>query len=280
MSAIQGGTETAYSAIADYHDRSNLTYDKSSQELEFMSSYSPETTLTWQQYMNWIVYGEKVIPVDSSVRILKNAINQMDAEKGTCSPPITNLYHQNSGYGVQPTYIFETDKESLDTVYDVVKNDLRTSKFTQLIDAIDSPIYSYTKIKSLEFPVTILAPVNKYFDSVLYDALNNGVFSLNALQTVRYHVLPYLVKPEQLAGRKFQLQTDLEKKRIVADFTKGKQTFVNQLGVDPTDPMSDPCESQNFIPRNSWIVHVLGITYCAGGIVYFIDRPLVFPRVL
>lgn len=274
MSAIYGGYDTNYSAIADIHDRSHLTYSKESRELEFMSSITPETSLTWEEYMKWILYQQKGI----SPKLLENAINK-DLKDKACSAA-SGLYGQNSGYGIQPTIVPSVGKAELHTVYDVVRNNPLTSKFADMIDKTTSSLFKYNKIHSLEFPVTLLAPINDEFDSVLYDGLNNYSQVLNAFQTLRYHVLPYVVKPEQMIGRKYRLTTDLEKEKIESDWTEGKRTFVSQMGLFTGDYMENPGEAQSYFPRDSWNIKVLDVIYCAGGIVYIISSPLRFNRAL
>ena len=131
---------------------------------------------------------------------------------------------------------------------------------------------SYTKLSNLYYPATFFVPVDDYFNDYLEPYLNSGVYSLNALQVVRYHTLPYAVHPDQLKNNKFLLQTDLEHQRFQSDWTQGKHQLLNQ-------DTPYPGNIEGYFPQKSWVINVIGVIECAGGVVYIIDRPLVFPMV-
>lgn len=240
MSTLNG-TDTSYFAFRDIHDRSNLPSAGWDHEFEFMSGTNEKNMLTWKQYMEYIMYGTQY-PVNSQAEnTVKKAIQKQERDK-----PCNTLH----------------------TVEDVIKADPRTTKIAKLLSDTN-----YKKLSNLYYPATFFAPIDENFDYYLGPYLESGVYSLNAFQTIRYHTLPYEVKPHQLNGRKYLLQSDLNEETFQSDWTNGKRQLLSQ-------DTPYPGEITGWFPQFSWIVNILDIIECAGGVVYIIDRPMVFPAVL
>lgn len=239
MSALNG-TSSSYFAIRDIHNGSNLSSGWD-QEYEFLSGTDNKNMLTWGQYMNYILYDKIPVKPNESLSVLRKAVDEQ--------------YKDSPGFKPK-------------TVYDVIQSMPNTRKMAKLIK--DS---GYKKLSDVNYPVTFLVPTDEHFDEFLGPYLNMGVFRFNAFQTVRYHTLPYYVEPGQLKGRKYKLQTDLDKQPVESNWVGDKHLIVSQ-----DTPF--PGGIYGFFPVRSWDVPVLGYVECEGGIVYIIDRPLVFPPVL
>lgn len=242
MSTLNG-TDTSYFSIRDIHDRSNLPSAGWDHEFEFMSGTSEKNMLTWKQYMEYIMYGTQYPTNKDAMDAIKNAIKKQEMADPT---PCDKLY----------------------TVKDVVSADPRTKKMAKLLADI-----TYKKLDTVYYPVTIFAPIDDNFDYYLGPYLDSGVYNFNAYQAVRYHTLPYNVKPQQLEGRKYLLQSDLNGERFQSDWTNGKRQLISQ-------DTPYPGEIIGMFPRYSWVINILDIIECAGGTVYIIERPMVFPNVL
>jgi uncharacterized surface protein with fasciclin (FAS1) repeats len=235
MSAIFG-SGTAYFAIRDIHDMSNLP-GTDTQEFEFNSGTSNDNMLNWKQYMQYVLFGTQY-PLN------RDAINAVDkaTKKDGCP-----------------------DK----TVIDILRGNPRFSKIVKLVE-----LSGYDKLGKLEYPVTFFAPTNDMFDYILAPQLDSGILSLNALQAVKYHTLPYKITPDQLVERKLYLETDLNHQRILSDWTNGKTILMNPVSNNPLNPI------KGWFPQKDWIVNITSTINIAGGSIFIIDRPLVFPSVL
>lgn len=230
------GSGTAYFAIRDIHDISNLP-GTDTQEFEFNSGTNKDNMLNWKQYMQYVMFGTQYPLEKDAVAAIRNA-----TKKDECA-----------------------DK----TVIEVLRSSPMFSKIVKLVD-----VSGYDKLGKLEYPVTFFAPTDDLFDYILKPQLDTGVLSLNALQAIKYHTLPYKITPDQLIGRKLYLETDLNRQRVISDWTNGKAVLNNPISDDMLDPI------KGWFPQRDWMVNVTSTIDVAGGSIFVIDRPLVFPSVL
>ena len=264
MSGLQG-TDSGYSSLGDYHLDLSLNGTVGS-ELEFYSGYKGAPPLTWAEYMQWILFNKQTDTFEKSTNILDEAINRQDS---VSNKTFSNLVN-NKGK----------------SIYNVISDNCMFSRFKSLID-----FSGYSKI--VDSNISVFVPINDNFDSTLDYLLNltdinripeNQNLSWSgsdrpgyvmALQTLRYHILPYIIKPWQLEDRKLKLLTDLNKQFIESDFTMGRKMLVNP--ISPYFGDSIPSTGDSWFPRFNWEVNIVGSIECNNGMIYIIDRPLVFP---
>jgi uncharacterized surface protein with fasciclin (FAS1) repeats len=249
MSAVYG-TSTSYSAISDIHQDLNVG-GAGGTELVFRSGYSndllsPNPMLNWNQWMQWILFNTRFNTPAEQEQIVSKALEQQQDNKPKNS--IDNNTHT--------------------TIYDIIRSDPNLSKIKDLIDYV-----GYGKMYTQG--ITFFAPVNDRFDEILKYQLDIAYKPVSALQTLRYHILPFIIKPWQMIDRKLKLRTDLNNKTIESDWTGGQQLLINQINTNsiPGDPVS--VRGDNWFPTKNWEVKILAIISCDNGILYIIDRPIV-----
>lgn len=234
------GYDTNFYSIADIHQDLNLPYDNDSQELEFLSGSNGDQMFTWKQWMDYFLFNKKPERVADQVKsVIKGVDDQLKTEK------LNNI-----------------DRAAPFTVYDVLGVYPQLSKFKEFCDYI-----GYGKLKDMEFKVTLFAPINDKYDEYMWYLYNVAWTKSTAIDALRYHILPYLLLPWQLKDRKLRLRTDLERRQIDTDWTKGKQQLLNPLSYSQT-PM-------DWFPKMNWEINIIGTVHCDNGIVYIIDRPIV-----
>jgi hypothetical protein len=243
MTAINLACETSLHSFRDFHDYSSLGQAALS-EYEFMSSTNGEP-ITWGQYLDYILYGTQYPTKKKAEESVQKKIDEQKLPNPNCN--------------------------ELHTVWDVIRSHPKLTKFSTMLANCN-----YKKINTVDYPVTVFAPIDELFDYVLGPSLDLGVYSLQSLQAARYHTLAYPVQPKQLKGRLYQLQSDLDGQRFFCDWRTDEPRLINQTGLD----FNDPIEMNSFIPKSGWDVKLLGSVSCAGGWVYLVDRPMLFPSVL
>jgi len=259
------GYNTSYSAIRDIHEDLNIAGAGPS-EFEFLSGFSDDPyskypMMSWDNWMNFILFNEKYpTPLERNAILKKALIDQ------------NKTLAKNSTANDKPI-----------TIYDVIKANPRLSKFRELIDYV-----GYGKV--YDSGITIFAPINDQFDQTLEYPLNVAYKPVAALQTLRYHILPFIIKPWQMENRKLKLRTDLDKQPLETDWTKNQRLLINPINdtyMDsvagsytngPGEPVSS--RSDNWFPKISWEVPILKVIECSNGIVYIISRPLQFSDLL
>src|SRR5579872_4257032 len=214
MTAIYG-TDTDYSALADIHLYRNLPGAGNS-EYMFESGNAGQPMMDWYSWMNKVLFNTQYYSPKDRQEILQRAVRQQESDK---NPDVRNNGKSN---------------------YDIISEKPYLSKFKKLLDYT-----GYNKIFTA--PLTIFAPIDTNFDNIL--TYLNSLTTLSpepkdenlpwsgasrsgwnmALNTVRYHLLPYRIMPWQLQDRKLYLQTDLEKQRILSDFTGGDNLLINPI---------------------------------------------------
>ena len=240
MSGIYG-TDTNYYSIADIHEDVSL-HGTSTQEYEFLSGSNGQPMITWQSWIDNFLFNKPIIQQDDNSVL--NAVNsQLKKDK-----------------------LGNVSQDAPFSVYDALGKFPQLSKFKNLVDEV-----GYGKLKDFQFKVTLLAPINDFFDDILWYTYNIAYTKVALVETLRYHILPYLLLPYQLKDRKLRIRTDLDKRTLTTDWTKGKMSFINPLNYD------DDTSPNKLFPRNNWEVKCLGIIRCDNGIIYVIDRPLLFP---
>jgi len=241
MSGING-TDTNYYSIADIHEDINLP-GSWNQEFEFLSGSTGKPMITWQSWMDHFLFNKPIPTAQDNTNLLNAVNNQLKNQ------PTDALSHSAPF-----------------SVYDALGKFPELSKFKSLVDEV-----GYGKLKDFQFKVTLFAPINDLFDETLWYTYNIAFTKVALVETLRYHILPYLLLPYQLKDRKLRLRTDLEKRTLNTDWTNGKMVFMNPLNYD------DDTSPNRLFPRSNWEVNCLGIIRCDNGIIYVIDRPLVFP---
>jgi uncharacterized surface protein with fasciclin (FAS1) repeats len=264
MSALYG-TDTSYSAIADIHEDLNLTHG---QEFEFLTGYSEDPMSDqpmrlWEDWMKWVLFNQVTPSAKEARRALENGIAQQNA-----SAPANNT---SNNHGTTIMEVMETDK--------------RLSKFVALIKEV-----GYGKF--WDNGVTIFAPTNDKFDEILEYALKIAYRPVAALQTLRYHLLNYPIKPWQMQDRVLKLTTDLSNQAVESDWTRGKHVLLNKINPGYISPMAGsftnggpgadpyPARSDTWFPKHTDEVQVLEAKECNNGWLYVIDRPVVFSDLL
>jgi hypothetical protein len=256
MSANQG-TLNSFSSIADFHEDLNVG-GAGNKEYEFLSGTNKNDMITWGQWMDYVLFN-KTYPTKSQTESdIAKSYEQLEKQL-----PI--------------------DKRCMDaktSIYDVLSADKRLSKMKAMWD-----FTGWGKVK--DQPITLLVPVNDFFEKYLYYQLYIGDKWASALSVLRYHTLPYIIRPWQLNGKKMILRTDLALQTIESDWTQGKPQFINPIServlerpfngavnsVHYGDPM--PSLPDGWFPKTSWEVNVIGFAECYNGLIYIIDRPLV-----
>lgn len=258
MSAVYG-TSTAYSAIKDIHEDLNLP-GAGNTEYEFLSGYSEDPTssklmMSWDQWMQWILFNQVYKTPVETQSMMEKALIEQDKK-----------LQKNS-----------TSNNSAISIYEYIKSVPNLSKMKKLIDYV-----GYGKV--YDMGITLFAPINDKFDETLEYPLTIAYKPVAALQTLRYHILPFIIKPWQMNGRKLKLRTDLEEQPIETDWTNGKQVLMNPINntylAPPvgsfTNPPGDPvpARADSWFPKISWEVKILGSIECANGMLYIIERPI------
>lgn len=264
MSSVYG-VDTSYSAEKDLHSNLNLTRG---QEYEFLTGYSEDPTSErpmrlWEDWMAWVLFNQVKPTAREAKQSMENAISKQDA---TLAP--------NS-----------TRKNSAKTIYDVIASDPSLSKFKQLIDYV-----GYGKVWSDQ--ITIFAPTNDRFDEIMYYPLQMAYKPVAALQVLRYHLLPFVVKPWQMQDRKLKLRTDLDHQPLISDWTNGQRILMNQLTTSYIPPApgsftngpvgADPvaARTDNWFPKRTDEVKILEMVECDNGWLFKIDRPVLWSDLL
>ena len=231
-------------------------------EYEFNSGIYGNPMLTWGQYMDWLLYNKKYYPQNMVNNEIISALQKQDEQ---------NLnYNINNNTGL--------------SVFDFISSINEFSKMKTLLEYV-----GYNKI--FDNNITLFLPVDTMFDNVLSSKLNlKSIYTvnprnqnlkwngsdrydyINALQTVRYHILPYVIKPWQLENRKLKLKTDLEGQFIETDFTNGKYQILNPIYIKN--------KPDDWFPKKEWEIDVLKSVVCNNGIIYIISRPLFFENIL
>jgi len=263
MSAIYG-TDSAYSSIGGIHLLLNLPGAVNG-EYVFDSGTSDKNMMNWKQYMDWILFDKQFVSAEDENKILSRALNK----------DITSQPNDDTDRNI-PVYI-----------YDVIRKTPKLSKFTSMINEV-----GYGKPVDYTQNYTIFAPVDEKFEEYLYYPLYMGERKNSLFQALRYHILPYVIKPWQLKDRKLKLKTDLENQIVESDWTYGKQLLINPIskrnlplpyGYENSsmhygDPY--PVFPDTWFPKTEWEVNILASIECANGMLYIISRPLVFPNYL
>jgi hypothetical protein len=264
MSAVYG-VDTSYYAIAPIHQDLNIAGAGGS-EFEFLSGYSEDSysdrpMMTWDQWMQWILFNEQYSTPKQKQEIMAKAVKAQNKTLPKDS----------------------TGNDTASTIYNVISSDPRLSKMKNLIDYVD---YG----KPFSAGITMFAPVNDQFDKILEYPLTIAYKPVAALQALRYHILPYIIKPWQMEGRKLKLRTDFEKQIIESDWTGGKQLLMNPINLTylpppagsftnpPGDPV--PARTDNWFPKKDWEVQILASIQCTNGMLYIISRPIVWSDLL
>ncbi len=228
-----------------------------------MSGYSEDTMIPWSAWMQYVLFNQQYdFPAVVDEQLKKAIEKQNKAQK--CDS--TN---------------FNTPK----TCYDIISTHPQLTRMKWLCDYV-----GYGKVKDLQFPITLFAPIDDKFDETLEYPLNYAFKPTACLQVLRYHILPFVIKPWQMEDRRLRLRTDLEKQPVESDWTNGKRQLLNPISKrklpEPfgygVNPIGDyiPSLPDVWFPKKYWEVDILDCIECAGGIVYVISRPIVFNDVL
>jgi uncharacterized surface protein with fasciclin (FAS1) repeats len=259
------GTDTSYSGICDIHQDLNLTHG---QEFEFLTGYSEDPMSErpmqlWENWMKWVLFNQ-VVP---SARDVKNALEKGIKQQNASAP--TNSTSNNRGT----------------TIMEAIEGDKRLSKFAALIKEV-----GYGKF--WEDGVTIFAPTNDKFDEILEYALKIAYRPVAALQTLRYHILNYIIKPWQMQDRVLKLTTDLSNQAVESDWTRGKHVLLNKINPGYIPPMAGsftngspgadpyPARTDTWFPKHTDEVNIIEAKDCNNGFLYIIERPIVFSDLL
>lgn len=238
------GFDTNYSSIGDIHLFLNIT-GASDKEYEFTSGSTGKPMYNWRQFMDYVLYNKTPQRVDTQIEVLANGLNEQ------------NKQGKPDSFSINHNVPF--------TVYSALQLYPNLSKFKKFADYI-----GYGKLKDMESKVTLFVPVdNEKFDEYFWNLFNVMWSSSTAVDTLRYHILPYLLLPWQLQDRKLRLRTDLEHRQLDTDWTKGKRQLLN--------PITCGEFQADWFPKRDWEVNIIGVIYCDNGIVYIIDRPLIYP---
>lgn len=264
MSSVYG-IDSSYYALRDIHEDLNLARG---QEFEFLTGYSSDQKSDrpmrlWEDYMKWVLFNQITPTYNQASDALNSAITN---QKSSLPPNST------------------TNNKSL-TIYDVIASDPSLSKFKQMADQT-----GYGKIH--EQNITILAPINDKFDETLHYALHIAYKPVAILQSLRYHILNYIIKPWQLQDRVLRLRTDLSNQPVESDWTYGKHVLINKINPGYIAPIAGsftnsspggdpyPARADTWFPKYTDEVQILEIVECENGYLYKISRPLVFSDLL
>ncbi len=261
MSAVNG-YDTAYYAIGPIHQDLNVG-GAGGTEFEFLSGYSEDPysdkpMMSWDEWMRWILFNE----IHKIPKVSNEIMTKAISEQAKTLP-------YNS-----------TTNNKQKSVYDVLSLMPELSKMKDLVDYV-----GYGKI--FEQGNSFFLPINTNFDKILTYQLTIAYKPVAALQVLRYHILPYIIKPWQMENRKLKMRTDLDQQPIESDWTRGKRLLINPINdeyLSPpagsyTNPPGDPvpARTDNWFPKISWEVEILEVLECAGGnMVYIIDRPIIW----
>jgi hypothetical protein len=264
MSAVYG-VDSSYYALRDMHEDLNLTRG---QEFEFLTGFSEDPMAErpmrlWEEYMQWVLFNQ----VKPTLREATSTLNRA-VEKQTSSLPVNSTTNNHAV-----------------SIYEAIAADPRLSKFKQLIDTV-----GYGKV--FENGITILAAINDHFDEILHYALKVAFRPVAALQTLRYHILPFIIKPWQLQDRVLRLRTDLNHHSVECDCTNGKHVLLNKINPGYVPPIAGsftngspgadpyPSRADSWFPKHSDEVPILEVKECSNGFLYIINRPIVFSDLL
>jgi hypothetical protein len=267
MSAVYG-YDSSYSAIQDTHQDLNLGGAGFNQEFEFLTGFSadPMSERPMRLWKDWYDY----IFFNQAKPTLREATSAMDRMVAT----------QAAGLSTNST----SNNQAM-TIYEAISADPHLSKFKDLIDQM-----GYGKI--FEQGITIFAPINDQFDEILHYALKVAFRPVAALQSLRYHVLPYIIKPWQLQDRVLRLRTDLNNQPVESDWTRGKRVLLNKINPGYIPPIAGsftngspgadpyPARSDCWFPKLTDEVPILGVKECSNGYLYIINRPICFSDLL
>jgi len=237
-------------------------------EFEFTSGYRPEEMWTWNQWMNYFLYDDI---------------------------PITEKQ-------IKDTLEHNQKKIQINGNFEVMSKLPFCSKMKKLIELANygKPYDNYT---------TLLVPINDHFDDYLkFSSIDPILRKQQMVQTVRYHILPFVIKPWELENRKMRLLTDLGQQRVISDWTQQTKYLVNPLnndqwsvntnvwgknenpnyrnvGIIPKPiPRGENYSITNsygysnfgsFAPEDSDYVKILDYIETATGYIYIISRPLI-----
>lgn len=262
------GYDTSYSAIADIHQDLNLGGAGFNQEFEFLTGFSSDPMAErpmrlWQDWYDYVIFNQA-----------RPTLREVNAS-------LTNaLKNQNQSLPKNST----TNNSAL-SIYDVISSDSRLSKFKRMIDQT-----GYGKVH--ESGITILAPINDQFDEILEYALKFAYLPVARLQSLRYHILNYPIKPWQLQNRVLRLKTDLSNQPVESDWTRGKHILMNKINPGYIPPIAGsftngspgadpyPARADTWFPKQTDEVEVLEAIECSNGWLYKIARPIVFSDLL
>lgn len=241
MSAING-TDTNFSSIQDIHDVLNFP-GSSEYEFEFLSGSTGKPMIRWGQLIDNVLFNKPIVRPQEALKSITSSLNkQLNSDR-------LDSLNRNVTF----------------TIYDALCLYPEISKFKQLVDYV-----GYGKLKETNGKITLLAPVNKHFDEYFWYLFNVSYTKTESVEALRYHILPYLLLPQQIKHRKLRLRTDMEHRQLEADWTNNKQQFIN--------PLSYSESPHDWFPKKSWEVNCIGTIVCDNGIIYIIDRPLYYPE--
>ena len=242
MTSIYSGVDTNFYSIADIHEDLNIA-GAGNQEFEFLSGSKGDQMYTWNQYMNYILFNKEPERVKDQVKSVTNALNIQQKTEN-----INNV-----------------DRTVQLSINDALAKLPQLSKFKKFTDYI-----GYGKLKDFSSKITLFAPVNDHYDEHMWYLYNVSWTSSTAIDTLRYHILPYLLLPWQLRDRKLRLRTDLQNRTVDTDWTNGRTQLINPLSYNE--------QPGDWFPTKDWEVNILGMVECDNGIIYIIDRPLKYPQ--
>lgn len=265
MTSASQGYDTQYYHIGDIHEDLNVGGAGNDQEFEFLSGYSsdlmnPKSMRLWKNWMDYVLFNQITPRPYDAEKVLSKALAIQN----------TNL-PSNSTTNNQPL-----------SVYDTICLDPNLSKFKDLINEAGYGLpYSDN--------ITIFAPINNQFDFILGYALKIAYRSVAVLQTLRYHILPYRIKPWQLKDRYLRLRTSLEYNPVESDWTNGKSLLINKINTEYISPPAGsftnskfpdadpyPARPDTWFPKITDEVQILKAIECRNGWLYIIERPIVW----
>ena len=248
MSSSSFGYNTSYYSISDIHEDLNVG-GAGKDEYEFLSGYSTDLMskrpmMTWEQWMKWVLFNDKPVPLYKQQQSLEKAVNSIPTNNGK-------------------------------TTWDIISTHPNLTKFAALAERV-----GYGKF--FDEGNTILAPINSQFDTTLLYPLTMAQVPQTLeipsaqpadLQILRYHILPYMVKPWQLDNRRTRLRTDLELQYVEADWTGDTKYLINPI----YQTFGENSHPSAWFPKKSDEVVVLDSIETTNGYLYIIDRPILFP---
>ncbi len=274
MSSLYG-VESSYFAIRDYHQDLNVG-TAGNNELVFASN--PSEPMRWNTWLEYALFNKTYPRPSEAEEKLKNAINKQ-----------TNIPQSVLNNEVSAS------KNTPKTIYEIISAIPQLSKFKALIDEV-----GYGKF--WDNNITIFAPINDVFDEVLKYPLNMAYRPVAALQTLRFHLLPFELAMWQIKNKKLRLRTDLNEYNtatVEIDYTGKEPILLNPIELSKlpspegayTNPArlnkefsydgsgADPYSGRpdSWFPKKYWEVKILNIMEGVNGVLYIISRPIVPP---